>query len=100
MSDKSPRYVPGIVCGGHETGLLIVCPEGWWRFLRSKLLPDAPSEAESELTCPWAGGVIGSLMRDGEAIFLRSGKNLTVMRETPYQTEAVLQDALTQFPEV
>lgn len=39
-------------------------------------------------------------MGDGEAIFLRSGDKLTVLRETPYQTEAVLQDALTQFPEV
>jgi hypothetical protein len=39
-------------------------------------------------------------MREGEAIFLRHGNSLTVLRETPYETEAVLQDALTQFPEV
>jgi hypothetical protein len=33
-------------------------------------------------------------------IFLRSGDNLTVMREEPYETEAVLQEALARFPEV
>ena len=39
-------------------------------------------------------------MGDNEAIFLRNGDKLTMLRETQYQTEAVLQDALTQFPEV
>ena len=67
-----------------------------------KLLPDTLSEVDSELTCrvnlSLAGRSDWGLM--GEVIFLRSGNNLTVMRETPYQTEAVLQDALTQFPEV
>ena len=33
-------------------------------------------------------------------IFLRSDDKLTVMREEPYETEAVLQEALARFPEV
>lgn len=39
-------------------------------------------------------------MSDGDVIFLRRGSELTVLRGTPYKTEADFQDALTQFPQV
>lgn len=37
---------------------------------------------------------------DPEGVFLRSGNRLVAMREAPYDTEAVLQEALARFPEV
>lgn len=35
-----------------------------------------------------------------DGLFLRAGDQLTVMRETQYDTEAVLQEALARFPDV
>lgn len=37
---------------------------------------------------------------DGDAIFLRAGEDLVVMSETPYEKEAVLQQALEEHPDV
>jgi hypothetical protein len=37
---------------------------------------------------------------DGNAIFLRAGDDLVVMAETPYEKEAILQQALAEHPDV